>query len=412
MRTLSELVTIESTKILPNEFAAEEYISTDNMVSDLGGIKFGKSNVPNGKSTKYSVGDVLFSNIRTYFRKVWLSDRAGACSNDVLVFRPIEALVTPQFLYYTLIRPDFTAYSARTSRGAKMPRGDKSAMLDFQIHVPELEEQCRIVSILEVFDSKIQLDRDMFQTLNAIAGELYTSWFVNFDPVQSKSSGGIPDFMDSDTASLFPASFDGEGLPDGWTKDSIAHYMHIKGGTQPPKSSFLYKEEAGYIRLVQIRDYESDSKITFVRDSSSLRRCGPFDVMIGRYGASVGRVGWGLSGAYNVALVKAEPHRPSDQEFIRAVCNCDEFQQYIQSISGRSAQAGFNKSDIAAFLTCCGTDAIRDAFSSVIRPLRERQLQLMDEIRTLEALRDALLPPLLSGGISFDDIKKQFKEVA
>lgn len=128
---ISDVATIHTAKITPAQIDACNYISTDNMAPNLGGIN-GVSKLPTtGKITEYQKGDVLFSNIRTYFKKVWLAEKNGGCSNDVIVFRP-KAGIPAEYLYYILSSNDFINYTVTTSKGTKMPRGDKEAIIKYE----------------------------------------------------------------------------------------------------------------------------------------------------------------------------------------------------------------------------------------------------------------------------------------
>ena len=111
-KTLSEIAIISSMKITPIAIDESKYVSTDNMITNLGGI-IGLSKLPStGKITAFEKGDVLFSNIRTYFKKVWLADKNGGCSNDVLVFRP-QPKIPSEYLYYILSSDDFINYTVQ-----------------------------------------------------------------------------------------------------------------------------------------------------------------------------------------------------------------------------------------------------------------------------------------------------------
>jgi Type I restriction modification DNA specificity domain len=135
-------------------------------------------------------------------------------------------------------------------------------------------------------------------------------------------------------------------LPHGWVEASFGDLFDFRGGSQPPKSEFIGKKEDGYVRLLQIRDFESDAKAVFIRDASRWAKCNEKDIMIGRYGASVGKILSGKAGAYNVALVKMIFDRELlEREWVRQYLLSDHFQRPLQQIS-RSAQNGFNKEDL------------------------------------------------------------------
>lgn len=121
-----------SEKVDSSELNIENYVGTDNMIADMGGIELTTSIPKSGTSTKFSVGDILISNIRPYFKKIWLSDRTGGCSADVLCIRT-NRIIPKEFVYATLARDDFFNYDVAGSKGSKMPRGDKKHIMEYPI---------------------------------------------------------------------------------------------------------------------------------------------------------------------------------------------------------------------------------------------------------------------------------------
>ena len=121
-----------SDKVESSELNIENYVGTDNMIVDMGGIELTTSIPKSGTSTKYSIGDILISNIRPYFKKIWLSDRVGGCSSDVLCIRT-KKIVSREFVFATLARDDFFNYDVAGSKGSKMPRGDKKHIMEYPI---------------------------------------------------------------------------------------------------------------------------------------------------------------------------------------------------------------------------------------------------------------------------------------
>jgi type I restriction enzyme S subunit len=135
-------------------------------------------------------------------------------------------------------------------------------------------------------------------------------------------------------------------LPCGWVEAGFGQLFDFKGGSQPPKATFSDHQKGGYVRLLQIRDFDSDAKAVFIKDHPRWPKCTADDIMIGRYGASVGRILTGKSGAYNVALVKMIFEREFfDASWVRLFLLSDYFQYPLRRIS-RSAQNGFNKADL------------------------------------------------------------------
>src|SRR3989344_6685715 len=96
-------------------------------------------------------------------------------------------------------------------------------------------------------------------------------------------------------------------MKNNWPTKKLAEVCDFEGGSQPPKSTFIFQPKSGYIRLLQIRDFSKDKFPTYVPDSERLKKCTQDDILIGRYGASVGKILTGKSGAYNVAIIKTFP---------------------------------------------------------------------------------------------------------
>ena len=176
--------------------------------------------------------------------------------------------------------------------------------------------------------------------------------------------------------------------------------MSYAGGSQPPASQFIYEPRTGYIRFVQIRDYDSDSHLTYIPVSTRNKICNEWDIMIARYGASLGRICYGINGAYNVALAKVFPKKEYYREFLRCYLSSQTFYVGINAKGDRSAQSGFNEGDIASFkLIFPKDDAQLIRFESICRKLFEQRLNLAKENIRLNLLRDELLPKLISGKI-------------
>jgi len=136
------------------------YVSTENILPNRGGIRFPAKSLPRiSKIFSYKKNDILISNIRPYFKKIWFSDRDGACSNDVLAFRTKNNKVLLQkYLYLVLQSDKFFDYVTLTSKGTKMPRGDKNAIFNFTFEIPSISTQKKLVSYFSVIEGKIKLN--------------------------------------------------------------------------------------------------------------------------------------------------------------------------------------------------------------------------------------------------------------
>ena len=154
------------------------YISTENMLPNKGGITIASSLPIIAQTQSFKAGDTLVSNIRPYFKKVWFAKFDGGCSNDVLVFRAKHG-VSRRFLYYVLSDDTFFDYSMATSKGTKMPRGDKVAIMQYGVPQFSYEVQEKIAGILDAIDNRIQLNikinENLFQQLFALYDYYYDS---------------------------------------------------------------------------------------------------------------------------------------------------------------------------------------------------------------------------------------------
>lgn len=134
------------------------------MMPNKGGITRASSLPTIAQTQAFLDGDVLVSNIRPYFKKIWFAEFDGGCSNDVLVFRAKDG-VNKRFLYYVLANDTFFDYSMATSKGTKMPRGDKVAIMKYDVPDFTYEKQEKIARILDVLDRKIQLNTEINKNL-------------------------------------------------------------------------------------------------------------------------------------------------------------------------------------------------------------------------------------------------------
>jgi len=152
--TLGEIAKYSQERIAATKLNNENYIGVDNLLQDKRG-KILSSYVPNkGNFTRYDNGDILIGNIRPYLRKIWKANTFGGTNGDVLVIKiKDKQFITSDYLYYLLSSDEFFNYDMQYSKGAKMPRGNKQAVMNYQIPVPSLEEQEKIVDILDRFET-------------------------------------------------------------------------------------------------------------------------------------------------------------------------------------------------------------------------------------------------------------------
>ena len=193
-------------------------------------------------------------------------------------------------------------------------------------------------------------------------------------------------------------------VPPGWTWEWFTDVMDVEGGTQPPAATFVDSPRSGYVRLVQIRDFETDAHLTYIPDSHKWRKCSKADVLIGRYGAALGRICTGLSGAYNVALAKVVPSARLHQRFVYYLLTSRYFQAPLIASGARSAQAGFNKDGLAVIPLPIPAIAEQKRIAHILGTLDDK-IKLNRRINaTLESMSRAIFK---SWFVDFDPVRQK-----
>ena len=186
---LSDICDYGKDRIEVSSLDNSNYISTENMLPNRAGITTATT-LPTGEYTpSFEIDDTLVSNIRPYFKKIWKATFSGGCSADVLVFKAKEN-VSKEYLYYVLADDEFFKYSMTTSKGTKMPRGDKTSIMNYPVKLPPLPTQQKIAAILSSLDDKIELNNKINTNLEQQAGALFKNWFVDFEPFGGKMPEG------------------------------------------------------------------------------------------------------------------------------------------------------------------------------------------------------------------------------
>jgi type I restriction enzyme S subunit len=416
---LHELAYFVDSKIDAKKIAPESYISTDNMNVDRGGIEPASKLPSVPKFNHFKENDTLFSNIRTYFRKVWLAKFEGGSSADVLVFRTkSEKQLNPIYLYYLLSSKEFSDYTVLTAKGVKMPRGDKSAMMQYKFLLPEPQFQKAASKTLKSIDDKIENNRRMNETLEGMAQAIFKSWFVDFDPVRAKVevlerggsaeearlaamqaiSGKSPEALArlktenpesytelSTTADTFPSTFTTSPLgdiPEGWEIKNIGSIVNrLSAPTRYTKKEVLEYGaipvfEQGEGILLGYHDGEPVFKATpknpkfIFGDHTCITHlsCSNFDI------------------SQNVIPLEGKD-RPTLWVYY-AIQGKQVFQEYRR-----------HWSEFIVKELCVAPEDICILFSETVSHFYIMKETLISENNYLKQIRDSLLPKLLSGEI-------------
>jgi type I restriction enzyme S subunit len=298
------------------------------------------------------------------------------------------------YIYYVFRAPDTVKQIHNHAFSSGVPHINLEILRGFEIDLPSLSTQQRIASILTAYDDLIEKNNRRIEILEDMAQMIYREWFVNFRFPGHEKVRKVGSVLGS--------------IPATWEVKTLDQIMDFQGGSQPPKSQWIEEPRDGFVRMIQIRDYQSDSYRCYVKDSKSLRKCVEDDIMIARYGASVARICWGLEGAYNVALVRVVPVSRHFKEFLRSYLQSSDFQALLIGMSGRTAQAGFNKSNLKSIqLAIPRNPALLVAYEEVSAPLRQLILTLRKAAKIASNTRDFLLPKLISGEINVENLETE-----
>ena len=377
---LSDICDYAKGKINVSVLDEDTYISTENMMPNKGGIT-GASSLPTVAQTQsFSAGDVLVSNIRPYFKKIWFAEFDGGCSNDVLVFRTKEG-VSKRFLYYVLADDTFFNYSMATSKGTKMPRGDKAAIMKYQVPDFTYEEQEKIAGLLEALDKKIQLNAEINENLEQQAQAYFQELFIdNADPAWTLGTV-------SDLGAVVGGSTPSKAKPEYYTEDGIAWIT--------PKDLSINKAKF-------VSHGENDiTKLGLKNSSASIM---PEGTVLFSSRAPIGYI----------AIASGEV--TTNQGFKSVVPKPEIGTAYVYYflkhnlpiIEGMASGSTFKEvsgstmKNVPAVIPDTETLA---CFNGFCAPIFAQQRILEEQNQSLAALRDSLLPKLMSGEIDVSDIQ-------
>jgi len=277
----------------------------------------------------------------------------------------------------------------------------------FEIPVPPMPIQRSIARILSSLDDKIELNQRLNMTLQAVAQAVFKSWFVDFDPVQAKINKSLPAGIDDKTAALFPASFEDSSIgkvPKGWSVSSIgAELQTVLGGT-PSRSESSYwsngtipwinSGKVNEFRIIEPSEYITEDGLK----NSVTRPLPERTTVVAITGATVGQVSLlEISSCTNQSVVGILGSNDIPSEFIYFWVK-----YYIDDLIAwqtGGAQQHINKNNVNDLTILCPSAEVISAYLKIVRPLFDMIKQRSFESRMLTAMRDTLLPKLLSGQV-------------
>ena len=373
---LSDICSFRKGKVEVENLNAKNYISTENMLPNKCGITEASSLPTVSLTQEYNSGDVLVSNIRPYFKKIWQAEYDGGCSNDVLVFVP-KPNTDKDFLYYVLADDDFFTYSMATSKGTKMPRGDKTSIMQYEVPLIDLQVQKKIASVLKALDERIKLNNEINNNLEQQMEALYKSWFIDFEPFKGAK-------------------------PENWSKTDIYSIADIIYGA--PFSSKLFNTDGIGKPIIRIRDLKNQEFVTYTTEEHPKGHLiQPGDIIVGMDGEFRPYI-WGNESAWlNQRVCIFENKRPKGKAFvfftIKPLLNVIEQTQVATTV------IHIGKKDYDAFEITLPDKTSLDRFDEITAPMIDQIVTNRLENKRLATLRNALLPKLMSGELDVSNIE-------
>ena len=372
---LKNICQYRTNKVDVNHIDLDMYVSTENMLPNKQGICISKSYPESGYVNEYKQGDILISNIRPYFKKIYLAKNDGGCSADVLVITPQKG-INNVFLYYLLSQDSFFDYVMSGSKGCKMPRGDKKYIMEWSIPVFDSINQQQIAGILSSLDAKIETNNKLNVKLEEMAQAIFKSWFVNFEPFKDRP------FHETELGMI----------PEGWEVGSILDIAELFDYQRKPLSSMereYMKGKYPYYGATSIMDYIDK----YIFDGTYL--------LMGEDGSVVKENGnpylqyvWGKFWPNNHAHVM-QGRNGFSTEMLYCLLSITD----VSSIVTGAVQMKISQRSMSRLLTVIPSKSVCKKFNTIIRPIFDIIKRIREENDRLASLRDTLLPRLMSGEI-------------
>ncbi len=319
-----------------------------------------------------------------------------------------------EYVYYWLIQN--TAELKRHASGSTFQELSGTSLKNLHLRLPPLSEQRAITHVLGTLDDKIELNRRMNETLEAMARAIFKDWFVDFGPVRAKMEGrepGLPPHI----AGLFPDRLvDSElgQMPEGWEVRTLGNLCHKPqyGYTASAKS-----EPVGP-RFLRITDINKESWVFWSR----VPYCEGTDDDLFRYRLSAGDLliarmadpGHGIlieediEGVFASYLIRFKPIESYHARLLQYWIKSDAYWQRVKGHAAGTTRVSLNAKVLSSFPLVVPSNAVAGAFATVVGTLRSRLVKSATEMESFAAMRDTLLPKLVSGELRISDANTVF----
>lgn len=395
-KTLDDIAELQREQFLPSKNDIRPYIGLEHIgEGTLSLLSVGKSSEVTSGKLVFNEGDILFGKLRPYFRKVILATFNGVCSTDIFVIKP-KGKTYNKYLFYLFASKDIVDSASRASEGTKMPRASWDFLKNVDVNVPPFEEQKKIGDILYSLDSKIALNRSMNSTLEAIGQALFRRWFVDFEfPNEEgkpyRSSGG--EMVETELGEV----------PKGWRVKPFSEVIAVN-----PNRKLIKNTIAKKVGMADLNAWQSWIESWQLEEYKSGPRFQNGDTLFARITPSLehGKTAF-------VSFLDKDEIAFGSTEFIIFAPKIIQSNFYIfhldrsetvrevaiGAMTGSSGRQRVPDDLFEQLLIFVPSQQIIDTFHKAILPFFEEIAINANQNRNLVALRDALLPKLMSGEI-------------
>lgn len=358
-------------------------------------------------------GDVLIgmdgSRVGENWARVRANDLPCLLVQRVARLRPKTGF-DRQFLWYLIANPVFVAYVKATQTGSAIPHISGGQIRAYAVPHPPLDQQIAIGRLLTTLDDKIDLNRRMNETLEAIARAIFQDWFVAFGPTRAKMEGRRP-YFGPDLWSLFPDSLDSRGKPEGWRELPLDQMAEFLNGLALQKFPSTDSEDLPVIKIAELRAGGASGSDRASRAIPAQYVIEDGDVLFSWSGSLLQRLWTGGRGALNQHLFKVTSRQwPKWLHYLWVDHHLPSFQ--ATAASKATTMGHIQRHHLSEAMTIIGSAEMMKVADELIGPIFQRIVSNSLEARTLATTRDLLLPRLLSGKLRVMDAERAIEAAA
>lgn len=373
-------------------------------------------------------GDLIFVLKGTPGQVCLTPDPVSFCiAQDMVALRANAEVVDPSYLFAALRSPRVQAGIDNLHVGSMIAHFKKGDFDRLEIPLPDRKTQEKIGGLYLRISEKIEQNTKTAATLEEMARALYRSWFVDFDPVWAKTEGRTPAHMDEATAALFPNSFGDDGLPVGWLSIRADEAVKLTKG-RSYKSSELQPSQVALVSLKSFQrkgGYRADGLKSYTGEYKPAQVVLPGELVISLTDVTqaaelIARATYVrassdfkvLVASLDVGIIRPINEERTPPEFLYQTFNSDGFLNHALAHTSGTTVLHLAKEAIPnyEFLLPC-SNAVT-SFERVTAPMRAKMFLLENESEALSALRDTLLPKLMSGELRAGEAQELISKVA